>query len=67
MFSKYLTEIKDVSIFPILVLVVFFLMFISTIYWVIKLSKNYRNKMKNLPLEEDQDKLNNSENLNEDR
>lgn len=67
MFSKYLTEIKDVSIFPILVLVVFFTMFIVIIYWVIKLSKNYRDKMKNLPLEEDKDKSNNSENLNEDR
>ncbi|MFA7289658.1 MAG: cbb3-type cytochrome c oxidase subunit 3 [Melioribacteraceae bacterium] len=67
MFSKYLTEIKDVSIFPILVLVVFFVMFIATIYWVIKLNKNYRNKMKNLPLEEDIDKLNNSENLNESK
>ncbi len=67
MFSKYLTEIKDVSIFPILVLIVFFIMFIATIYWVIKLSKNYRDKMKNLPLEEDKDKSNNSENLNEDK
>ncbi|KUO61172.1 hypothetical protein APF79_13595 [bacterium BRH_c32] len=67
MFSKYLTEIKDVSIFPILVLVVFFIMFISTIFWVIKLSKNYRDKMKNLPLQEDKNYSNNSENLNEDK
>jgi hypothetical protein len=42
-------------------------MFVATIYWVIKLSKNYRDKMKNLPLEEDNDKSNNLENLNEDK
>lgn len=57
MFSNYLSSIKDIEIFPIIALILFFGIFVGLIIWVFKMDKNYINKMRNLPLEEN-DNLN---------
>ncbi len=58
MFSNYLSSIKDIEIFPIISLILFFGIFVSLVIWIFRLDKNYISKMSNLPLEEN-DNLNN--------
>lgn len=66
MFSKYLTSIKDVEIFPVISLIIFFAIFVLVLVKVIRLDKNYIKKMGNLPLENDKELKNKIENKNED-
>ncbi|MBU2492057.1 MAG: cbb3-type cytochrome c oxidase subunit 3 [Bacteroidetes bacterium] len=65
MFSNYLSSIKDVSIFPIIGIIIFFLVFIFVIIKIIRADKKYLTKMENLPLEDDNELKTNSENKNE--
>ena len=65
MFSNNLSTIEDVSIFPIIGLVIFFLIFVFVIIRVLKTDKKYINKMENLPLEEENKLSINSEKKNE--
>jgi len=53
MFSKYLSSIEGVSIYPIVALILFFSFFIGAIIWVSRIDKNYITVMENLPLEND--------------
>lgn len=53
MFKHYFELIKDVEIYPIISLTIFFSFFISLLIWAMKVNKNYIDKMKNLPLEKD--------------
>jgi cbb3-type cytochrome oxidase subunit 3 len=53
MFKHYFETIENVEIFPIISLSIFFLFFLGLIWWVIRADKNYINKMKSLPMEED--------------
>jgi len=64
-FSNNLSTIEDVSIFPIIGLVIFFLIFVFVIIRVLKTDKKYINKMENLPLEEENKLSINSEKKNE--
>jgi len=66
MFSNYLTSIKDVEIFPVISLMIFFAVFVFVLIKVIKMDKTYINKMGNLPLENDDELKNKTENKNED-
>ncbi|MAT56686.1 MAG: CcoQ/FixQ family Cbb3-type cytochrome c oxidase assembly chaperone [Ignavibacteriae bacterium] len=66
MFSNYLTSIKDVEIFPVISLIIFFAVFVFVLIKVIKMDKTYINKMGNLPLENDDELKNKTENKNED-
>ena len=66
MFSNYLTSIKDVEIFPVISLIIFFAVFVFVLIKVIKMDKTYINKMGNLPLENDDELKNKTENTNED-
>ncbi len=52
MFSNYLSSIKDIEIFPIISLIIFFAIFIGLIVWIFKMDKGFIKKMSNLPLEE---------------
>ncbi|GJQ64714.1 MAG: hypothetical protein SCALA702_37670 [Melioribacteraceae bacterium] len=53
MFSKYLSGIEDVEIYPIIVLVVFFSLFVFVLVKVTKMDKALIDKMGNMPLEDD--------------
>ncbi|MFA3782305.1 cbb3-type cytochrome c oxidase subunit 3 [Melioribacteraceae bacterium 4301-Me] len=51
MFNNYLTSIEGVSIYPVISLVLFFVIFSVIVIWALKLDKKYINKMESLPLE----------------
>jgi len=53
MIKEILQSIKDVEIYPIISLIVFFLLFIGIVVWLIKMDKEKVNRMKNLPLNND--------------
>lgn len=53
MFSKYLSGIEDIEIYPIIVLVVFFALFVFVILKVTKMDKALIDKMGNMPLEDE--------------
>lgn len=55
MFKHYFEQIQDVEIWPIISLIIFFVFFTSTIFWVLFLDKKYIDKMKSLPLDDDAD------------
>ena len=51
MISKYLSSIDGVEIFPIIVLLLFFSIFMGMIIWIIRMDKKYVTKMENMPLD----------------
>ena len=59
MLSEHLSSIEGVSIYPVISLVMFFLIFAFTIVWVWKLDKKYIHRMENIPFDS------NSENEND--
>lgn len=50
MISNYLSSIDGVEVFPIISLVLFFLMFLIASIWVFRLKKDYIRTMSELPL-----------------
>jgi cytochrome c oxidase cbb3-type subunit 4 len=65
MFSQNLSSIDGVSIFPIISLVLFFVMFSGVLYWVLKKDKSYMEKLANIPLEDNNEIEFNKESKNE--
>jgi cbb3-type cytochrome oxidase subunit 3 len=63
MISEFLKNQNDVSIFPIISLIIFFLFFIGSVIWTFTRKKQYLIHMENLPLENND--INNSEMKNE--
>lgn len=55
MFKNYFEQIQNVSIWPIISLIIFLSFFIGLILWLIKVDKGYIQKMKNMPLDDDND------------
>ena len=55
MFSQNLSSIDGVSIFPIISLVLFFVIFSGVLFWVLKKDKSYMEKLANIPLQENND------------
>ena len=53
MFKHYFEQIQNVSIWPIISLSIFFLFFLLLLLWLLKVDKKYIQKMKNMPLDED--------------
>ncbi len=65
MFSQNLSSIDGVSIFPIISLVLFFVIFSGVLFWVLKKDKSYMEKLANIPLQDNNDIELNEENKNE--
>lgn len=65
MFSKYLTSIENVSVFPIIGLLVFFPIFVGIVIWVFKKNKPYMEKLAIIPFQEKDHVTINEENKNE--
>ncbi|MFN3872149.1 MAG: cbb3-type cytochrome c oxidase subunit 3 [Ignavibacterium sp.] len=65
MYKEILQSIEGVEIYPIISLIVFILFFIVVTIRLIKMDKNYINKMKQLPLNNEDNKKINSGELNE--
>jgi len=55
MFSQNLSSIDGVSIFPIISLVLFFVIFSGILFWTLKKDKSYMEKLANIPLQENND------------
>ena len=58
MFKHYFERIENIETGPIIALVLFFVFFVVMIFWIFRLDKKFINKMKNLPLEENNTKSN---------
>lgn len=65
-FSNYLSSIENVSIYPIITLVIFFAVFVGVLFWIFTRDKNYISELENIPLDNDNFK-NNIENENESK
>ena len=63
-FSNYLTSIENVSIYPIITLILFLSVFIGAVIWIVTRDKEYITELENIPLENDNIN-NNIENENE--
>ena len=63
-FSNYLTSIENVSIYPIITLILFLSVFIGAVIWIVTRDKEYITELENIPLEND-NITNNIENENE--
>lgn len=63
-FSNYLSSIENVSIYPIITLIIFFTVFVGAVIWITTRDKEYISELENIPL--DNDNFNkNTENENE--
>jgi cytochrome c oxidase cbb3-type subunit IV len=51
MIKNVLNGIEGVDVYPIISLFIFVPFFLGLIWWVIKVDKNYIDKLKNLPLD----------------
>jgi len=67
MFSKYLTSIEGIAIYPIIVLLLFFILFLFVIIKTIRMDKKHIIHMANLPLDSKPEKTNNPEIKNENQ
>lgn len=65
MYKEILQSIEGVEIYPIISLIVFVLFFIVVTIRLIRMDKNYINEMKQLPLNNEENKKINSGELNE--
>ena len=64
MLSNYLTSIENVTLFPIIGLIVFFTIYVGILIWVLKKDKPYMEKLASIPFQEN-DQVINKENKNE--
>ena len=52
-FSNYLSSIENVGIYPVITLILFFVVFIGAVVWIYTRDKDYITKLENIPLEND--------------
>lgn len=52
-FSNYLSSIENVSIYPIITLVIFFTVFVGAVIWTYTRDKEYISELENIPLDND--------------
>jgi hypothetical protein len=57
MYKNVLQSIDHIAIWPVISFVIFFLFFLSLLWWVFSVNKNFIQRMSELPLE-DSDGLN---------
>jgi cbb3-type cytochrome oxidase subunit 3 len=54
MFSKYLSNINDVSGFAIIAFILFFTLFLFVLAWVLTTNKKYFDKLGQIPFDENE-------------
>ena len=57
MFKHYFEQVENIADGPVISLIIFFVFFVALIYWVMKVDKRYVDKMKNLPLEKEENSI----------
>jgi len=55
MFKHYFEQIHNIEVWPIISLIIFFVFFTSMMIWIFFLDKEYIDKMKSLPFENEPD------------
>ena len=63
-FSNYLSSIENVSIYPLITMILFFSVFVGAIIWITTRDKEYISELEQIPLDNDTFKIN-TENKNE--
>jgi cytochrome c oxidase cbb3-type subunit 4 len=53
MFKHYFEQIQNIEIWPIISLIIFFVFFTFTMFWILFLDSKYIDKMKGLPFDEE--------------
>ncbi len=53
MFKHYFEGIANIEIGPIISMILFILFFLLVVFWIFKLDSKFINKMKNLPLDDE--------------
>lgn len=61
MFSNILGTMEGAAIYAVIGLIIFTAFFVGVIIWVVTVDKKYISKMENLPLENENEVLNNTE------
>ena len=51
MFNQLFDSITGFEIFPIVSMILFFILFLGIVYWAVRVDKEYLKKMKELPLD----------------
>ena len=59
MFENYLSGIKNISTYPLISLLVFFVFFVGMAIWWIRASKSHLDEMSNLPFKDNNNVENN--------
>jgi len=65
MISNYLSSIENVDIYPIVTLILFFIVFVGVVIWIFTRDKEYITELENIPLDKKKS-INNSEMENEE-
>ena len=65
MISNYLSSIENVNIYPIVTLILFFIVFVGVVIWIFTRDKEYITELENIPLDKKKS-INNSEMENEE-
>jgi hypothetical protein len=60
MYKNVLQTIDNIAIWPVVSFVIFFIFFIVLLWWVFSADKDFINRMKALPMDNDQDLTPNS-------
>lgn len=63
-FSNYLSSIDNISIYPLITMVLFISVFVGAVIWIVTRDKEYISELEQIPLDNDNFK-NNIENKNE--
>ena len=53
MYKAILRSLDDISLFPVVAFIIFFVFFVLLFVWVIRMDKNRINHMASLPMEND--------------
>jgi cytochrome c oxidase cbb3-type subunit IV len=53
MYKEILRSIENISIYPIISLLIFVAFFLGMFWWVVKVDKKYVEQMKQMPLKDD--------------
>ena len=65
MISNYLSSIENVDIYPIVTLILFFIVFVGVVIWIFTRDKEYITELENIPLDKKKS-INNSGMENEE-
>lgn len=53
MYKDVLRSLEDVSLFPVIAIIIFFVFFVAVFFWVLRMDKKHVHQMADLPLNEE--------------